>query len=699
MPIDLPMGSLAAPLPESRPIDLPRLARVCDDAASAALQAATASDAIEAALAILHTELDGAGVSAFVLEHGFLWSAAVRGYAMIPDGLPLGHGVMGRVVRDRVPEIVVDVLADLDFVELLPGVVSELAIPLVSSGVVVGTINVETTSRLPVGGEAVVGSLASALVGPIEELREARTFDLSSLARLFVYMSSLREPSAIADVAARSLGRVISIETSQVLLLDESGALGESIDWRAAAGGPEPLSGRALEALRESIGPEAVFELLDTSVMSVPELVGTRARCVVLIPLRANGEEIGLLVGTTRFAKEFDRRQGEIASLLAAHAAASLDAALALVRERRSAHTDALTGLLNRRGLEEQLDRALDETRESRRPLSVIVLDCDDFKDVNDRAGHEFGDALLREIGLLLQQLCPDRGSAGRLGGDEFVVMLPDADADTAFEVAVELRRGLDGGLADAGYPLHLSVGLSTYPYDGAGASQLLRAADQALYRAKASGKNRIVGFRDLVRDAKSPAPVTEGLERGRSGGRADSTALADAMAASTAIWAEETVDGVLARLSKSATFVVGATGALISRVDGLKLTDAVRHSMRDVDLGVDSAFLISDFPVTVEVLESRVPRAISFLDDDLDRAEAFVLRELQMNCALMLPLVVHGRSWGLVEVYDMRLRRFSAEDAAVAWFLVCQAGRRIESLGTVGGSKRRLPLFRVPSS
>ena len=66
---------------------------------------------------------------------------------------------------------------------------------------------------------------------------------------------------------------------------------------------------------------------------------------MVLIPLRANGEEIGLLVGASRFAREFDRGQGELASLLAAHAAASLDAAVALDRERRSAHTDPLTGL------------------------------------------------------------------------------------------------------------------------------------------------------------------------------------------------------------------------------------------------------------------------------------------------------------------------------------------------------------------
>ena len=140
----------------------------------------------------------------------------------------------------------------------------------------------------------------------------------------------------------------------------------------------------------------------------MPELAGLRLRSVVLIPLRANGEEIGLLVGASRFAREFDRGQGELASLLAAHAAASLDAAIALDRERRSAHTDPLTGLLNRRGLEERLDRELGDAQEERPQLSLVVLDCDDFKDVNDRAGHEFGDALLREVGLVLRRVCPE---------------------------------------------------------------------------------------------------------------------------------------------------------------------------------------------------------------------------------------------------------------------------------------------------
>ena len=121
---------------------------------------------------------------------------------------------------------------------------------------------------------------------------------------------------------------------------------------------------------------------------------------------------------------------------------------------------------------------------------------------------------------------------------------------------------------------------------------------------------------------------------------------------------------------------------------------------MRDIDLGEDTAYLISDFPVTKDVLDKIAVKSISFLDDDLDRAEAFVLRELRMNCALLLPLVVRaaarGGSWRSTTCACGGSRR---EDEAVAWFLVGQAGRRIESLGEVTDSKRRLPLFRLPSA
>jgi diguanylate cyclase (GGDEF)-like protein len=330
--------------------------------------------------------------------------------------------------------------------------------------------------------------------------------------------------------------------------------------------------------------------------------------------------------------------------------------------------------------------------------LSLLVFDCDDFKDVNDRAGHEFGDALLREVGEVLARSVPISADVARLGGDEFVVMLPGADPDAAEALGVEVRRLLAAGLTDAGFPLRLSAGISTYPFDGAGASTLLRSADQALYAAKTNGKDRVASFRQVVRHenrALDPAPDARDEPSGRPG-RRDASVLADAIAAAKAIDAETSVEGVLARLCKSLVFVVGATACSVSRVVDGYLVDATEHALRQVWLGDEAAYRISDFPLTEDALRTGEPRAVSFLDD-MDPAEAFILRELDMNAMLMIPLHVSGESWGLVELYEMRLRRFTEDDVSIAQFLTTQATRRLEVVGSAEGPPRRPPVYKFP--
>jgi len=676
-------------------IGLETVTAAFDAATVAAAEATDALEAIDAALGALHDGIVGTGASAFVLEHGRLWSVGVRGYAMIPDGLSLDEGVIGRAVRTTEVQLVRDVGSDPDYVGVSRSAASELAIPLLTESGLIGVVNIETSGRLPVHSAAAVRPLARALAVRVDSLRGSRPVDLSTLARLFVYMSSLREPRAIAEVAVRALGRVLPLETSQLLLLDDDGGLVETTEWSASGGEDDLLPGGVLEELRRRIEASAVFELLDASTTNVPELQGQRFRSVVLIPLRANGAEIGLLAGASRFSREFDRAQGELAALLGAHAAASLDAAIALDRERRSAHTDPLTGLLNRRGLEQMLDRELGDTQDERLPLSLVVLDCDDFKDVNDRAGHEFGDALLREVGLVLREVCPEGSSPARLGGDEFVVMLPGLESEAAVEEIERLRRELSDGLDKAGFPLRLSAGISTYPYDGASTTHLLRAADQALYSAKSQGKNRVVSFREVVGVTGRNEAAHARADRVRP--TAEPSSSIDLMDAVTAIWSEETIPDVLERLGKSIAFVVGATGTAISRVDGPRLVDLVTHALRDVELDDDSIYLIADYPVTQEVLAGPCIRSVSFLDEDLDAGEAFVMRELGMCAAMLIPLRVNGRSWGLVEIYDMRMRRYAPEDEAVAGFLVAQAGRRLEALRRRSSERRGLRRLRPP--
>ncbi len=679
------------------PLDAALLAAAAHQAAAEAGCSGEPAKAIDAAVGLLHDAVAGILPSVFVLEHGRLWLVAQRGYAVVPDGIKVERGVMGRAVRLGRAQLANDVRSDPDYVVALPGVGSELAVPLRSGRIVVGVLNIESERPLPDGAAALVRPLASALTPLAEALRTSRSLDLAGLARLFVHLGSLRDADEIAALAAASLPKVLPVEWSQVWMWDHVGSPVEFASWRADGSTREPLSTTELEAARTQVDPTVVCQLLE---MGRPRGRSRRAGSLVWLPLRANGEELGALVGANAATARVDPAELDTAAVLAAHVAASLDAALALGRERHSAVTDSLTGILNRRGLEERLDHELANAQERREPVSVIVIDCDDFKEINDRAGHEFGDALLCEIADVLSRSLPEGAGAARLGGDEFVVMLPSAGADVAEALGARIRAVLAEGLTEAGFPLRISAGISTYPFDGAGPTALLRAADQALYAAKEAGKDRVASFRDLVRPDASGARrrTAASADERRRGLRGDGSVLADAVAAAGAIEVEETVDGVCSRLCKALVFIVGATACSASRVVGGYLVDATEHALREVWLGDEAAYRISDFPLTAEALRTGQPRVISFLDGEVDPAEAFILRELGMNALLMLPLHVGGRPWGLIELYEMRLRRFSEADVAIAQFLTGAAERRLESVGSAEAPGQRPPVYELPA-
>jgi diguanylate cyclase (GGDEF)-like protein len=678
------------------PIDVRLFAAAAKAATAAIGETDEPARAIETAVGDFYESMDGVMTSVFVLEHGRLWLVAQRGYAVVPDGITVENGVTGRAIRLGRPQFAPDVAADPDYVAALPGVVSELALPLRSGRTIVGLLNVEAERALPDGALDALRPFARALASAVEAVRASRTLDLAALARLFVHLGSLRNPRDIAALGAASLPRVLPVEMSQIVVWDELGSASELAAWHGDDASARPLSTAEVEAARARTDPSVVCQVLDREGRR-----GDGSSSVVWLPLRANAGEIGALLGVTRKDARVDPVALDTAAVLAAHVAASLDAAFALERERLSASTDPLTRILNRRGFEERMDRALSEAQERRLPLSVLVIDCDDFKEINDRAGHEFGDALLSEIADVLVRALPEGAEAARLGGDEFVVMLPGAGADVAEALGGQIRTRLAEGLTDAGFPLRISAGVATYPFDGAKPSALLRAGDQALYAAKTSGKDRVVSFRELTAAAPTlPSPRPAGALDGRRRGRNDGSGavLADAMTAAKAIEAEATVAGVCQRLCKALVFVVGATACSASRVLGDYVVDATEHALREVSLGDEAAYRIADFPLTAEVLRMGEPRAVSFIDGDVDPAEAFILRDLGMNALLMLPIKVSGRTWGLVELYEMRLRRFGDDDLAVAHFLVSQAERRLETVADVDETTRRPQVYELPS-
>ena len=159
--------------------------------------------------------------------------------------------------------------------------------------------------------------------------------------------------------------------------------------------------------------------------------------------------------------------------------------------EHRANH-DSLTGLVNRHRLRLELQAAIDRAADEDSGLALLYIDLDGFKRVNDRAGHAVGDRLLREIAERMQRAVRQHDLVARVGGDEFVVLLPDCrDTRVAWEIAESLRTRLVAPcrLPEGLFQLDASIGVATFPADGADADALLMHADRAMYVAKQGGR------------------------------------------------------------------------------------------------------------------------------------------------------------------------------------------------------------------
>jgi diguanylate cyclase (GGDEF)-like protein len=216
------------------------------------------------------------------------------------------------------------------------------------------------------------------------------------------------------------------------------------------------------------------------------------------IPIQAHGEALGIIHFQ---ATENEHRISELEASLAATFAEQTGLAIANIRLREALRTqsirDSLTGLFNRRYLEETLDREVHRAARTNQSLGVIMVDLDHFKRFNDNFGHDAGDMVLHEIGKFFARHTRADDIACRYGGEELVLILPNADLEATRMRAEQLRADAkDLPLSQRGRPLGavtLSAGVAAFPLHGSSPRQLMAAADAALYQAKKQGRDRVV--------------------------------------------------------------------------------------------------------------------------------------------------------------------------------------------------------------
>ena len=331
----------------------------------------------------------------------------------------------------------------------------------------------------------------------------ARSQDLAlELRRLLDMSAELSEsldPRQVADLMADHLARAMGVDECAISYWDKSQGRLDSLGYFPAAllGDMQPYFETAgyPETLRVLEGQETVIIDAEDPTADQDEvilLVQAGNRMVAMLPLVAKGQAIGLVELFSKSVVRWDDDRLALARTMANEAAMALENARLYEDARKLADRDPLTGFYNHRFLHERLGEEVIRAQRARQPLSVLMLDLDDFKLVNDTFGHLFGDRVLTWTAELIRSTLRGSDIPARYGGDEFAIILPETDAADARSAAERILEAFHDrafvGEQRGPVPIAASIGVATFPADGRTATDLIAAADRALYHVKRDG-------------------------------------------------------------------------------------------------------------------------------------------------------------------------------------------------------------------
>lgn len=335
-------------------------------------------------------------------------------------------------------------------------------------------------------------------------LLERRNEELETLVEIGKALTSTLDLREVLSIIMEKMSVLLKPKTWSLLLLDEeTGDLTFEIAVSPAADRLKGMRLRKGEGIAGWVAlhgePLLIPDVTEDQrfASKVDEAVAFTTRSIVCVPLKSKNQILGVVelvnsLGEGRFS-EADLR---ILSSIADYAAIAIENARYFEKVRELVITDDLSGLYNARYLLEFLDYEIDRARRYGNDLSLVFLDLDYFKDVNDTYGHLVGSRLLTEMGHLIQKHIRKADIAARYGGDEFVIALPNTSKEGAHTMASNLRRLVKDHyfLSEEGYRIRItaSFGVASYPADAQSKQALIRLADQAMYRVKESTRDAV---------------------------------------------------------------------------------------------------------------------------------------------------------------------------------------------------------------
>ncbi len=421
------------------------------------------------------------------------------------DGLSLGQGFAGWVAKTGEPLFARfdagDPLRPLPGAEADPQAIA--CVPVAAGGKTLGVMGLSGSSDrdytleeqrllVSIGAEAGIAVERAILL----QKAQRRAQELESLMSMTRDMASTLDLNEVLDRTLAIMCRQVGASNGFVCLLDEE----KSRLITKAFWGPEASGLR--KAWKWKVGEGAVgWVALHQQGIVCDDVsrdlrvgnstgAGRGYHSIVAVPLMVKEKLLGVVAAVSKETASFTGADLRLLTAYAAEASMSLENAILHQEVRKQASTDDLTHLTNRRYFYVRLEEELKRAQRYGHPVSLLFLDVDDLKQVNDRYGHLQGDELLRHVGSTLTAVLRASDVAARFGGDEFVILLPETGREEASRAAERLLADaapcplLTGG----SIPLRMSIGVSWLPMDGSYDVDLLRLADEAVYRAKQQG-------------------------------------------------------------------------------------------------------------------------------------------------------------------------------------------------------------------
>jgi diguanylate cyclase (GGDEF)-like protein len=349
-------------------------------------------------------------------------------------------------------------------------------------------------------------SMSSQLEAKIDEVERKRLELEETIRRVGDALATGLDRNGVVALSVRQAVDACGADGGRAFPL-ERGAFDETRSGR----GDERLMDAIVAAERRAFEPKAEVgpELLEP----IDPAAGTPARPrravaaenggahALAVPMRAltgsaEPEYLGVL-SIARYGRSFSREEEELLEYLAGQAIVSIENASLHETVERQAVTDELTGLANARAFRSILLREIERSRRFQSPLGLVMVDLDDFKQVNDVHGHQQGDEVLASVASVLRDFSRDIDAPARYGGEELAVVLPQTDAEGAAQLAERMREAVErlrvprvGG--GESLQVTASFGVAAVPESASDEDELVAAADAALYRAKRGGKNRV---------------------------------------------------------------------------------------------------------------------------------------------------------------------------------------------------------------